>query len=426
MSSQQVRTDSIPDAIADLAAGRPVVVLDAADRENEGDLVMAADAASAAWMALFTRHGSGFICTPMSAERADALELPLMVKHNTDAMRTAFTVTVDAKTGVSTGISAEDRAHTVRLLAAASSRPEDFTRPGHVLPLRAHPGGVSVRPGHTEAAVALTRLAGRGDVGVIVELVEDDGSMRRALSCRQFADEHGLRLITIEDLIAHLAETELTDQVRPSLGRVASTRLPTETGVFTAHGYRDLTGVEHVALVAGDVDQAGGGSAEPVAVRVHSECLTGDVLGSRRCDCGPQLHAAMVAVQRAGRGVIVYLRGHEGRGIGLASKLAAYALQDEGRDTVDANLDLGLPVDSRDYAVAASILTDLGVQRVRLLTNNPDKVNALNGYGVQVVERAPLVVGATSDNIGYLDTKRRRLGHQLPVLLQVAEGSGVR
>ncbi|MFV0460201.1 MAG: GTP cyclohydrolase II [Actinomycetales bacterium] len=432
-----IRIDSIAEAVDQLRRGRPVVVLDSPDRENEGDLVMPAEAATTEWIALFARHGSGFICAPMPCERADALGLPLMVARNEESLQTAFTITVDAKHGVSTGISAADRAHTLRLLADPSTRPTDLVRPGHVLPLRAHPGGVQARPGHTEAAVALTRMAGRGEVGIIVELVEDDGSMKRAPSCRAFADEHGLCLVTIADLRAHLEHGSdhprqaspqpatatipdshhVTNPPRPTrvdqqertLTHVASTRLPTRSGLFTAHGYRDGMGVEHIALVAGSPD-----GSEPALVRVHSECLTGDVLGSLRCDCGPQLQASLELIGHHGRGVVVYLRGHEGRGIGLASKLAAYALQDGGRDTVDANLDLGLPVDSRDYGTAAQILEDLGVQRVRLLTNNPEKVDALRRHGLTVTERVPLVVGASAENEGYLDAKRRRLGHHLP------------
>jgi 3,4-dihydroxy 2-butanone 4-phosphate synthase/GTP cyclohydrolase II len=411
--ADDLRIDPIERAIADIAAGRPVVVLDAADREDEGDLVMAASAMTDQWMAMFVRHGSGFVCVPMPAGRADRLGLPLMVARGEEALGTAFTVTVDAREGVSTGISAADRCLTVRLLASPDAVETDFVRPGHVLPLRAHHDGVRARAGHTEAAVDLARLAGAGDVGVIVELVDDDGSMRRADSCRAFADEHGLALVTIADLRAHLGGGTARAQSPDRLIRRASTRLPTSAGVFTAHGYRDASGFEHVALVVGDVTVAGG--TAPVAVRVHSECLTGDVLGSLRCDCGPQLRAAMEAVQREGRGVVIHLRGHEGRGIGLTAKLAAYALQDTGRDTVEANLDLGLPVDSRDYSMAARILDDLQVESVRLLTNNPEKVHGLRHYGIEVPQRQGVVIPATSENVGYLDTKRRRLGHDLPV-----------
>jgi 3,4-dihydroxy 2-butanone 4-phosphate synthase/GTP cyclohydrolase II len=404
-----------------------VVVLDAADRENEGDLIMAADAATPEWLALFCRHGSGYICAPMSHERADDLRLPLMVARGEESLGTAFTVTVDARHGISTGISAADRSRTLALLADPSTVAADLVRPGHVLPLRAHPGGLQARPGHTEAAVELTRLAGRGEVGVIVELVEDDGSMRRGESCRRFADEHGLLLITIADIRAHLG-ARLGAHLGARLGapaaapapqltrRVSQARLPTGAGEFNAVGYRDSAGTEHMALVLGDVGPGSGPSdgSEPVLVRVHSECLTGDVFGSARCDCGPQLSQAMAEVAAAGRGVIVYLCGHEGRGIGLAAKLAAYRLQDTGRDTVDANLDLGLPVDGRDYAVAAQILADLGVGPVTLLTNNPAKVADLRRHGVDVRSRRPIVVAATPESLRYLEAKRRRMGHDLP------------
>ncbi len=409
-----VRVDDVETAIAQIAVGRPVLVMDAADREDEGDLVMAGEHMTTEWMAFFVRHGTGYVCAPMEDDRADLLGLPLMVARGEESMGTAFTVTVDARGGVGTGISAADRSHTVRVLADGATVASDLTRPGHVAPLRSRPGGVLARPGHTEAAVDLARLAGCAPVGAIVELVDEDGSMRRATSCRAFADEHGLAMVTIADLVAHLGgdEAAAAVPVRPTLARAATTRLPTRAGEFTAHGYRDACGVDHVALVVGDVTASGGGGA-PVLVRVHSECLTGDVLGSRRCDCGPQLEASLTAVQQEGRGVVVYLRGHEGRGIGLVPKLAAYALQDAGRDTVDANTDLGLPVDARDYAVAAAVLADLGVGPVRLLTNNPAKVDGLTRYGVEVVRREPLLVEATADSVRYLRAKQERLGHDL-------------
>jgi 3,4-dihydroxy 2-butanone 4-phosphate synthase/GTP cyclohydrolase II len=324
-------------------------------------------------------------------------------------MRTAYTVTVDARVGVTTGISAADRTRTVRVLADPASTPEDLAQPGHVLPLRARDGGVLVRRGHTEAAVDLARLAGRQPAGVIAELVEDDGGMRRAPSCRRFADEHGLAMVSIEDLVAHRRRHDrLVD-------RAATTRLPTRHGEFTAVGYADrVDGSEHLALVAGDLVDGRLADGRDVLVRVHSECLTGDVLGSQRCDCGPQLDAALAEVARTGRGVVVYLRGHEGRGIGLLAKLRAYALQDAGLDTVDANLELGLPADAREYAAAAQVLADLGVRSVRLLTNNPDKVAGLRRYGVEVTERVGLTVGVRPENIDYLRTKRDRMGHDLP------------
>lgn len=409
MSAPAVRLDPVERAVAEIAAGRPVVVVDDVERENEGDLVMAADAVTAEWMAFIVRHTSGVVCVPMTGDALDRLRVPLMTPHNEERMRTAYTVTVDARVGVTTGISAADRTRTVRVLADPASTPEDLAQPGHVLPLRARDGGVLVRRGHTEAAVDLARLAGRQPAGVIAELVEDDGGMRRAPSCRRFADEHGLAMVSIEDLVAHRRRHDrLVD-------RAATTRLPTRHGEFTAVGYADrVDGSEHLALVAGDLVDGRLADGRDVLVRVHSECLTGDVLGSQRCDCGPQLDAALAEVARTGRGVVVYLRGHEGRGIGLLAKLRAYALQDAGLDTVDANLELGLPADAREYAAAAQVLADLGVRSVRLLTNNPDKVAGLRRYGVEVTERVGLTVGVRPENIDYLRTKRDRMGHDLP------------
>jgi 3,4-dihydroxy 2-butanone 4-phosphate synthase/GTP cyclohydrolase II len=411
VSASAVRLDPVDRAVAEIAAGRPVVVVDDVDRENEGDLVMAADAMTTEWMAFVVRHTSGVVCVPMPGDALDRLQLPLMTAQNEERMRTAYTVTADARVGVTTGISAADRTRTVHVLAEPSSTADDVVRPGHVFPLRARDGGVLVRRGHTEAAVDLARLAGRRPAGVIAELVEDDGSMRRAGRCREFADEHGLAMISIAALVAHRRRHDrLVD-------RVAVTRLPTRHGTFTAVGYADrVDGSEHLALVAGDLEEGRLPEGAEVLVRVHSECLTGDVLGSRRCDCGPQLDAALREVADAGRGVVVYLRGHEGRGIGLLAKLQAYALQDAGLDTVDANLELGLPADAREYASAAQVLTDLGVRSVRLLTNNPTKVGALGRYGVEVVERVPLAVGAGPDNVAYLRTKRDRMGHDIPGL----------
>ena len=401
-----MRLESIETAVRELAAGRPVVVLDDENRENEGDLVLAASAATPDWMAFVVRHSSGIVCAPMEGDRADRLGLPLMVERNSESMGTAFTVSVDAGSGVTTGISAADRARTLRLLASDDVTRGDLARPGHVFPLRAREGGVLARPGHTEAAVDLMRLAGQPPVGVIAELVADDGSMRRAASCREFCDTHGLALVTIAELARYLR--------KPDPRRVATTRLPTQHGVFTTHAFADqVDGAEHVALVMGDV----AGGDEPVLVRVHSECLTGDVLGSLRCDCGPQLQASMGAVSAEGRGVVVYLRGHEGRGIGLGAKIAAYALQDDGADTVDANLHLGLPVDARDYGAAARVLYDLGVRSVRLLTNNPAKLEGLRANGVDVRERVALDLPAHAESLRYLTTKRDRLGHLLPHLV---------
>ncbi|GAA1735208.1 bifunctional 3,4-dihydroxy-2-butanone-4-phosphate synthase/GTP cyclohydrolase II [Isoptericola hypogeus] len=406
-------------AVADVAAGRAVVVMDDANRENEGDLIFAADAATPELMAFLVRHSSGLVCVGVAGDELDRLRLPLMVAENQDAYRTAYTVTVDAARGVTTGISAADRARTARVLASASSEAADLTRPGHVLPLRARPGGVLERPGHTESAVDLARLAGRGTAGVLAELVHDDGTMMRRPALRELAEAHGLTLISVADLAAYRRATEVLVE------RVAVTALPTRHGDLTAVAYRDtLTGDEHVALVAGDLDGLGDAAGGPVLARVHSECLTGDAFGSLRCDCGPQLDESLRRVVAAGRGVVVYQRGHEGRGIGLAAKLAAYALQDAGLDTVDANLSQGLPADARDYTPAAHVLRDLGARQVRLLTNNPAKVHGLAEGGVDVVERLPLAVPAGPRAHDYLRTKRDRMGHDLPHLGGVpAQGS---
>jgi 3,4-dihydroxy 2-butanone 4-phosphate synthase/GTP cyclohydrolase II len=401
-----IRLDSVERAIADVAAGKAVVVVDDEDRENEGDLIFAAAKATPELMAFTIRHSSGVICVPMPAEMLDRLEIPLMTPHNRDRMRTQFTISVDARDGVTTGISAADRAHTARVLADSATEPWEVTRPGHVFPLRYADGGVLSRRGHTEAAVDLSRLAGLTPAGVLVEIVNDDGSMKRGPQLREFADEHGLAMISIDDLVRHRHRTE--DLVE----RVAQTRLPTRHGEFTAYGYRStIDDAEHLALMYGDV-----AGAEPVLTRVHSECLTGDVFGSQRCDCGPQLDEALQRVVTAGRGVVVYLRGHEGRGIGLVAKLEAYSLQDAGRDTVDANLDLGLPADARHYGAASQVLRDLGVTRVRLLTNNPDKSDALQDFGITVDSLEPLTPRPNQHNLRYLRTKRDRMGHQLPGL----------
>ncbi len=401
-----VRLDSVERAVADIAAGRAVVVVDDEDRENEGDLIFAASKATPELMGFTIRHSSGVICAPMPAAMLDRLEIPLMTPHNRDKLRTAYTISVDARDGVSTGISAHDRAHTVRVLADSATEPWELTRPGHVFPLRYREGGVLVRRGHTEAAVDLARLAGLTPAGVLVELVNDDGSMQRGPQLRAFADEHGLAMISIDELVRHRRRHENLVE------RVAETRLPTRHGDFTAYGYRvTVDGSEHLALVHGDVS-----GPEPVLTRVHSECLTGDVLGSDRCDCGPQLDEALERVVTEGRGVVVYLRGHEGRGIGLVAKLQAYQLQDGGRDTVDANLDLGLPADARHYGTATQVLKDLKVETVRLLTNNPDKVRNLEDFGIEVAERVPLTTRPNDHNLAYLLTKRDRMGHSLPGL----------
>ncbi|GAA5198846.1 bifunctional 3,4-dihydroxy-2-butanone-4-phosphate synthase/GTP cyclohydrolase II [Rugosimonospora acidiphila] len=403
--------DTIEQAIKDIAAGRPVVVVDDADRENEGDLIFAAELATPELLAFTVRYTSGFICAPLTESDADRLELPPMYRVNQDPRGTAYTVTVDARDGVTTGISAADRAHTIRLLADPATSAVQLSRPGHVVPLRAKAGGVLRRPGHTEAAIDLAQLAGLRPAGVLCELVNDDGTMMRLPELTLFAKEHELTLISIADLIAYRRRTE--QQVE----RVATVRLPTEYGQFTAYGYRaTVDGAEQIALVYGDVSDG-----QDVLVRVHSECLTGDVFGSQRCDCGPQLQAALRRVAEEGRGVVLYMRGHEGRGIGLLSKLRAYELQDAGSDTVDANLLLGLPADARDYGTGAQILYDLGVRTMRLLTNNPAKRAGLQGYGLEVVGRVPLPVQPHPENVRYLRTKRDRMGHLLDQLDDMAE-----
>ena len=374
------------------------------DRENEGDLVIAACHATTETIGFMVRHTSGVLCVSMEASDLDRLGLPPMTAVNEDKKGTAYAVSVDARDGISSGISAADRAHTIAMLANPSTCAGDLTRPGHVFPLRASEGGVLRRPGHTEAAVDLARLAGLPPAGAICEVVHDDGSMMRAPELRAFADAHGLVMISIADLIRHRRATER------QVERVVAVEIPLAAGTFTAYGYRSLVDErQHVALVAGDI-----GDGQDVLVRVHSECLTGDVFASERCDCGPQLQQALHRVSAEGRGVVLYLRGHEGRGIGLLHKLQAYQLQQQGLDTVDANLELGLPADARDYGIGAQILADLGIHSMRLLTNNPGKRVALEGYGLSIVAREPLVTDAGEHNAAYLATKRDRLGHELP------------
>jgi 3,4-dihydroxy 2-butanone 4-phosphate synthase / GTP cyclohydrolase II len=396
---------SIDRAVADVAAGRPVIVIDDEDRENEGDLIFAAARATPELLAFTVRYTSGYICVPLTGEDCDRLDLPPMYHTNQDKRGTAYTVTVDAREGVSTGISAADRARTIRLLADPDAKSVDFARPGHVVPLRAKEGGVLRRPGHTEAAVDLTRMAGLPPAGVICEIVsaKDDGQMARRDELEVFAAEHNLTLITIADLVAYRRRFE------KQVERVAEARIPTRHGDFRAIGFDSLLdGLEHVALVRGEI-----GNGADVLVRMHSECLTGDIFGSLRCDCGTQLDAALAAVAAEGRGVVVYIRGHEGRGIGLMHKLQAYQLQEAGADTVDANLALGMPADARDYGTGAQILVDLGVRSMRLLTNNPTKRAALEGYGLEIVDRVALPVRPNSENLRYLRTKRDRMGHDL-------------
>ena len=399
----------IETAIAQLRAGKPVIVTDSADRENEGDVVMAAELVTTEWLAWTIRHTSGFLCAPMTNERANELDLPLMVAENQDSRHTAYTVSVDAAEGVTTGISAHDRAETLRVLANSASGPGDLIRPGHIIPLRAVAGGVRERAGHTEAAVDLMNLAGLQPVAVIGEITNDDGSMMRGETLSAFAAEHELTMISIDELVDHLG-SEWQTMPDPNTNRysfVVETHVPTGHGEFRIRAYRDHeTRVDHVAIVSGT-------PTDGALVRLHSECLTGEAMASLKCECGPQLDAAMEQIDAAG-GVVVYLRGHEGRGIGLTNKLKAYRLQEDGLDTLDANLALGLPADARDYGVAAAILKDLGISSVRLLSNNPEKRRQLIELGIEVTELVPLVVGVGDVNIGYLGAKRDRMGHQLP------------
>jgi 3,4-dihydroxy 2-butanone 4-phosphate synthase / GTP cyclohydrolase II len=396
----------IEEAIAAIGRGEIVVVVDDADRENEGDLIMAADAVTPSKIAFFVRHTSGVICAPLLGERLDELELPLMVVGNTESHRTAFTVSVDYRHGTTTGISASDRAATLRALADPATGPADLARPGHIFPLRYAEGGVLKRAGHTEAAVDLARLAGRAPVGVLCELVNEDGTMSRLADLEAFARRHGLLLISIADLIAYRRRHERL------VRRVAEAPIPTPFGIFTAIGYESTyDGEQHVALVRGDV-----AGKQNVLVRMHSECLTGDVFGSLRCDCGTQLHDALRQIAEHGEGVVVYIRGHEGRGIGILHKLQAYKLQDGGLDTVEANLTLGFPADLRDYGTGAQILVDLGLSTLRLLSNNPAKRAGLEGYGLEIVDRVPLQTTPTNENLRYLQTKRDRLHHELDAL----------
>ncbi len=401
--------EAVQHATAALASGRMIVVTDDEDRENEGDLVMSAELATDEQLAFLVRHTTGIVCVPMPGERCDELRLPQMVNENTDAHATAFTVSVDHY-GTGTGVSATDRATTVRALADPGSRPEHFRRPGHVFPLRARTGGVLVRAGHTEATVDLLRMAGLSGIGVISEIIADDGMMMRGAELTRFVGQHDLPTLAIADLVRYRGTTERLVE------SVATSAMPTEFGDFRAIAYRNtLDGTEHLALVMGDVAAA---SKDPAGtlVRVHSECLTGDILASKRCDCGTQLELALRAIAAEGCGVLVYLRGHEGRGIGLGHKIRAYALQEQGADTVDANIMQGLAVDSRSYGIGAQILGDLGVRRIRLMTNNPAKYGGLEGYGLQITSRVALPTIETPHNVRYLRTKRERMGHILPAV----------
>ena len=399
--SEAVKLDSIEDAIEAIRVGKLVLVVDDEDRENEGDFIFAAELATPELTAFAVRYSTGVICAPMAGEDLDRLNIPPMTAVNQDQKGTAYTVSVDARDVEATGISAVDRSFTLRTLASPNAVPNDFTRPGHVFPLRAVPGGVLRRAGHTEATVDLCRLAGLRPVGVCVEIQHDNGEMMRAPDIRAFADEHNILMVSIADLIAYIRKTQRQVEL------VAETQLPTEYGTFRAVGFRSvLDESEHLALVMGDI-----GDGQDVLVRVHSECLTGDVFHSHRCDCGPQLHAALKSVALHGRGVVLYVGGHEGRGIGLLGKLRAYALQEQGLDTIDANLALGFQADERDYGTGAQILAALGIKSMRLLTNNPAKRAGLEGYGLTISGREPLVIQPRPENAQYLATKAERFGH---------------
>lgn len=395
-------SETIEPAVEAFKRGEFVVVIDDPDRENEGDLIIAADHATPEKLAFMIRHTSGIICVPMHAERLDELRLPQMVSDNTEPWKTAFTVSVDHLPDTTTGISAEDRSATIRALIDPATPSEAFCRPGHIFPLRYRPGGVLKRAGHTEATIDLAEMAGLYPAGVLSEIVNDDGTVAKGQQLFDFAQEHKLHVVTITDLVRYRRRREKLVE------RVSQARLPTKAGLFEAHVYRSvLDDIEHFALVRGDVGSG------PTLVRVHSECLTGDIFGSMRCDCGSQLHMALEMIAEADSGVLVYLRGHEGRGIGLGHKLRAYTLQDQGCDTVEANEELGLPVDSREYGIGAQILADLGVKEIRLLTNNPAKYGGLSGYDLEIIERVPLITGANAENIDYLRTKEAKLGHLL-------------
>lgn len=402
--NNKVEFDSIESAIEEFKAGKALVVVDDEDRENEGDLVLAGTLINSESMNFMIKNTSGVVCVPMLAEDLDRLNLPPMIAINEDKKSTAFSVSVDSAIGITTGISAEDRCRTIKVLADRNSKSTDVSKPGHIFPLRAAQGGVLRRAGHTEAGIDLAKLAGLNPIAVIAELVEDDGSIRKYESSYRFARENNLKFISIADIISYRRKHEKQIEL------ISTSELPTKFGNFKAFGYKSIIdGISHIALVAGDI-----GDGENVLVRVHSECLTGDVMGSLRCDCGDQLQLAMKTISENGRGIVLYVRGHEGRSIGLLNKIAAYGLQDKGRDTVQANLELGFPADARDYGTGAQILVDLGVKTMKLLTNNPAKRAGLEGYGLKIVERVALVAQVNEKNVDYLSTKKNKMGHDIP------------
>ena len=395
---------SIEEAVKDIKEGRFIIIVDDEDRENEGDLALAAEKVSAQAINFMTKYGRGLVCLPVVGERLDKLQMPLMVDDNTCKFGTAFTVSVDAKQGTTTGISAADRAQTVKTVIDPATQPDDLVRPGHIFPLRAREGGVLVRAGQTEAIVDLAKLAGLYPAGVICEIMNEDGTMARLPQLEEIADKFEIKIISVADLIAYRRRHEKL------VHRVAEAKLPTKYGEFTAVAYRsDIDPDEHLALVMGDLKTEG-----PILVRVHSECLTGDVFGSLRCDCGDQIGLAMESIAKEGRGVFLYMR-QEGRGIGFHNKIRAYALQDKGLDTVEANLSLGFPSDLRDYGIGAQILADLGLREIKLLTNNPKKVIGLEGYGLKVVEKVPIIITPNPYNRKYLVTKQKKMGHRLEI-----------
>ncbi|MCX6494775.1 MAG: GTP cyclohydrolase II [Actinobacteria bacterium] len=420
MSESDIKLTPMPEVLDALRAGKPVLVADDEGRENEGDAIMAAELATPEWVGWIIRNSSGLLCAPVSRDIADGLNLPIMVERNEDTRRTAYTVTVDASHGITTGISATDRSRTLNVLANPESTSHDLIRPGHILPLRAMDGGIHERAGHTEAAIDLMRLAGLRPAAVIAEIVDDAGEMMRMPELMALGRKTDIPVTTVAALMAWIDEhgierPKLEDLNQKRVHFEVETTVPTEFGLLTFRGYRDrMTGSDHVAIVSGKPTKNG------TLVRVHSECLTGEALGSLKCECGPQLDEALRTIAREG-GVVLYMRGHEGRGIGLVNKFKAYRLQEEGLDTLDANLALGFPADARDYTAAARMLEDLGIESVRLLSNNPEKRRQLIEHGIQIDGLVPLVVGLGDFNVGYLDVKRDRMGHQLPTVLPILE-----